>query len=96
MTGTATITEPGSFSKLALIVADTERAREAAERMADVADWVDLAQADAAVVLGGGQSAASTALQQNGQISPTVRVRMGEPIRVFTARDLDFSQAPQL
>lgn len=53
MTGTATITEPGSFSKLALIVADTERAREAAERMADVADWVDLAQADAAVVLGG-------------------------------------------
>jgi type IV secretion system protein VirB10 len=25
-----------------------------------------------------------------------VRVRMGEPIRVFTARDLDFSQAPRL
>ena len=49
-----------------------------------------------AIVLGGGQTAASTALQQNGQISPTVRVRMGEPIRVFTARDLDFSQAPQL
>jgi type IV secretion system protein VirB10 len=50
----------------------------------------------ASIVLGGGQTAASTALQQNGQISPTVRVRMGEPIRVFTARDLDFSQAPQL
>jgi len=50
----------------------------------------------ASVVLGGGQNAASTALQQNGQISPTVRVRQGEPIRVFTARDLDFSQAPQL
>ncbi len=45
-----------------------------------------------AVVLGGGESAASTALQQGGQISPTVRVRQGEPIRVFTARDLDFSQ----
>lgn len=44
------------------------------------------------VILGGGQSAASTALQQDGQISPTVRVRQGEPIRVFTARDLDFSQ----
>ena len=45
----------------------------------------------ASVVLGGGTSAASTALQQNGQIAPTVRVRAGEPIRVFTARDLDFS-----
>jgi type IV secretion system protein VirB10 len=50
----------------------------------------------ASVILGGGQTAASTALQQNGQIGPTIRVRMGEPIRVFTARDLDFSQAPQL
>jgi len=50
----------------------------------------------ASVVLGGGQNAASTALQQTGQIGPTVRVRQGEPIRVFTARDLDFSQAPAL
>jgi type IV secretion system protein VirB10 len=29
---------------------------------------------------------------QSGQIGPTVRVRQGEPIRVFTARDLDFSR----
>ncbi|KEO90195.1 type VI secretion protein [Erythrobacter longus] len=44
------------------------------------------------VILGGaGQSAASVAAQQDGAISPTIRVRMGEPIRVFTARDLDFS-----
>jgi type IV secretion system protein VirB10 len=50
----------------------------------------------AAVIASGGQSAASAAVQQNGQIGPTIRVRMGEPIRVFTARDLDFSQAPQL
>jgi len=50
----------------------------------------------ASVILGGGQTAASTALQQNGDIGPTIRVRMGEPIRVFTARDLDFSLAPQL
>lgn len=49
-----------------------------------------------AVVLGGGQSAAATALQQNGSIGPTIRVRPGEPIRVVTARDLDFSQAPKL
>lgn len=55
-----------------------------------------LASSGTSVVLGGGQTAASTALQQNGQIGPTVRVRQGEPIRVFTARDLDFSQAPQL
>ena len=47
----------------------------------------------ASVVLGGaGQSAASVAAQQDSQIGPTIRVRQGEPIRVFTARDLDFSQ----
>lgn len=47
----------------------------------------------ASVVVGGaGQSAASTAAQQDGQRGPTVRVRQGEPIRIFTARDLDFSQ----
>ncbi|WP_338242882.1 TrbI/VirB10 family protein [Aurantiacibacter hainanensis] len=55
-----------------------------------------IASGGASVVLGGGQNAASTALQQDGQRPPTVRVRMGEPIRVYTARDLDFSQAPQV
>ena len=45
-----------------------------------------------AVVLGGGQNAATTALQQDGQIGPTVRIRQGEPIRIFTARDLNFSE----
>ncbi len=50
-----------------------------------------LATGGASVVLGGGANAASTALQQDGQIAPTVRVRAGEPIRVFTARDLDFT-----
>lgn len=40
----------------------------------------------------GGQSAAATAVGQSGQIGPTVRVRQGQPIRVFTARDLDFSK----
>lgn len=43
------------------------------------------------IVAGGAQSAAGSAAQSNGDISPTIRVRMGEPIRVFTARDLDFS-----
>jgi len=44
------------------------------------------------VIAGGGQSAAAAAVSQNGQIGPTIRVRQGEPIRVFTARDLDFSR----
>lgn len=44
------------------------------------------------VVAGGGQSAAAAAVGQSGQIGPTIRVRQGEPIRVFTARDLDFSR----
>lgn len=55
-----------------------------------------IASGGASVILGGGQTAASTALQQDGQRSPTVRVRQGEPIRVFTSRNLDFSQAPRL
>ncbi len=44
------------------------------------------------VIASGGQSAAAAAVGQSGQIGPTVRVRQGQPIRVFTARDLDFSQ----
>ncbi|MXP24999.1 type VI secretion protein [Altererythrobacter indicus] len=57
----------------------------------------NIATGSASVVLGGGgQSAAAAAVSQDSQISPTVRVRQGEPIRVFTARDLDFSRAPRL
>jgi type IV secretion system protein VirB10 len=44
------------------------------------------------IVGGGGQSAAAAAVGQSGNIGPTIRVRQGEPIRVFTARDLDFSK----
>jgi type IV secretion system protein VirB10 len=46
------------------------------------------------IVAGGGQSASATAVEQTGKIGPTIRVRQGEPIRVFTARDLDFSKVP--
>ena len=55
-----------------------------------------LGSSGTSVVLGGGQNAANTALQQNGQIGPTIRVRPGEPVRVVAARDLDFSQAPRV
>ena len=52
-----------------------------------------IASGGASVVLGGaGSSAAATAAQQDGARGPTVRGRQGEPIRIFTARDLDFSQ----
>lgn len=43
------------------------------------------------IVAGGAQSAANSSVQSQGQISPTIRVRAGEPIKIFTARDLDFS-----
>jgi len=49
---------------------------------------------NASVVVSGGQSAASVAAQNDTKIAPTVRVPQGQPIRVFTARDLDFSTAP--
>jgi type IV secretion system protein VirB10 len=48
---------------------------------------------NASVVVSGGQSAASVAAQSDTKIAPTVRVPQGQPIRVFTARDLDFSIA---
>ncbi|QUL38066.1 TrbI/VirB10 family protein [Erythrobacter sp. JK5] len=55
-----------------------------------------IASGGGSVILGGaGQSAAGIAAQQDGDISPTIRVKMGEPIRVFTARDLDFTTVSQ-
>ncbi|PEQ12743.1 type VI secretion protein [Novosphingobium sp. PC22D] len=47
---------------------------------------------NASVVIGGGGQAAAQAVQQGSTLGPTIRVRQGEPIRVFTAKDLDFSQ----
>jgi len=49
------------------------------------------AGASTVIVSGAGQSAASAAIQSNGNRGPTIKVRQGEPIRVFTARDLVFT-----
>jgi type IV secretion system protein VirB10 len=43
------------------------------------------------VVVAGGQGAASSVAQADLQRPPTIRVRPGEPVRVFTARDLVFT-----
>lgn len=45
-----------------------------------------IASGGTSVILGGAQAATPDA-----DISPTIRVKMGEPIRVFVGRDLDFS-----
>lgn len=45
----------------------------------------------AVVLSNGGTSAATVAAQRDAQIPPTIRIRQGQPIRIFTARDLDFS-----
>ncbi|NUR46389.1 MAG: type VI secretion protein [Sphingomonas sp.] len=47
--------------------------------------------ASTVIVGGAGQSAASVAAAHDGNRGPTIKVRQGEPIRVFTARDLIFS-----
>jgi type IV secretion system protein VirB10 len=49
--------------------------------------------ASTVIVSGGAQSAASVAAQRDGSRAPTIKVRQGEPIRVFTARDLIFGDS---
>ncbi len=43
------------------------------------------------VVLAGPQAAIGATAQRDVSIPPTVNVKLGQPIRIFTARDLDFS-----
>jgi type IV secretion system protein VirB10 len=50
-----------------------------------------LASSGTSVIMSGGESAASVAAQRDSARMPTIRVPQGQPIRVFTARDLIFS-----
>ncbi len=43
------------------------------------------------VVLAGPQQAVAAGAQRDINIPPTIKVALGQPIRIFTARDLDFS-----
>jgi len=47
--------------------------------------------ASTVIVGGAGQSAASVAAQRDSNRPPTIKVQQGQPIRVFTARDLIFT-----
>jgi type IV secretion system protein VirB10 len=44
-----------------------------------------------AVIIAGPQQALSAGAQRDMNIPPTIKVGLGQPIRIFTARDLDFS-----
>ncbi|MEY2925906.1 MAG: hypothetical protein RL367_383 [Pseudomonadota bacterium] len=46
---------------------------------------------NSAVIVAGPQAAASATAQRDLNIPPTVHVKQGQPIRIFTARDLDFA-----
>ncbi|MBN9507306.1 MAG: NAD kinase [Altererythrobacter sp.] len=51
--GSEAPTKKSGFARLALIASSTDRAQAAAEALSGSCDWVPLAEADAAVVLGG-------------------------------------------
>ncbi len=67
------------YKRLALLVSDTDRAKEAAIELANLTDWVPLEDADAVVVLGGDgymlQSLHS--MLDSGRIIPAYGVNLG-------------------
>ena len=67
------------FNRLALLVSDAPRAREAAETFASLCDWVPLEEADAAVVLGGDGFMLQSlhAMLDAGRIVPAYGVNLG-------------------
>ncbi|MBX7495893.1 NAD kinase [Qipengyuania sp. 6B39] len=67
------------YNRLALLVSDTDRAQDAASAFRDLADWVPLEQADAAVVLGGDGFMLQTlhAMLDTGRTIPAYGVNLG-------------------
>ncbi len=67
------------FTRLALLVSDSDRAQDAAGVFTDLADWVPLEQAEAVVVLGGdGYMLQSLhAMLDSGAILPAYGVNLG-------------------
>lgn len=67
------------FTRLALVVSDTEKAHAAADQFRELHQWVPLDQADAAVVLGGDGFLLQTlhAMLDNRRILPVYGVNLG-------------------
>lgn len=67
------------FTRLALVVSDTDKARAAAAHFRDLYQWVPLAEAEAAVVLGGDGFLLQTlhAMLDTGRILPVYGVNLG-------------------
>lgn len=67
------------FARLALVVSDTDKARAAEMRFRELFHWVALADADAAVVLGGDGFLLQTlhAMLEAGRIVPVYGVNLG-------------------
>jgi type IV secretion system protein VirB10 len=54
-----------------------------------------VAGGNSTVIVAGPQEALSSSARRNVDIPPTVRVALGAPIKIFIARDLDFSDSSQ-
>jgi NAD+ kinase len=67
------------FAKLALLVSDSDKAQSAAQPFHDAHNWCDLAEADAAVVLGGDGFMLQTlhTMLDTGSILPVYGVNLG-------------------
>lgn len=69
----------GNLTKLALLASSAERAQEAAAALGQCLDWVPLAEADAAVVLGGDGFMLETMhrMIDDGQLRPVYGLNLG-------------------
>lgn len=68
-----------SFSTLAMVASDSDRAREAARKLADAVDWAPLESADAVVVVGGDGFMLQTLHQmlEGGRVIPAYGLNLG-------------------